>query len=86
MIKQSRNAIVGYVNDQKIIALHNGNCGVHQIVGVFRDENIHVTPEYVSGVISMQESNYNRKFLPNDAVKTAINGKQEFSNENCFPA
>jgi hypothetical protein len=72
MIKNARKAIVGHINDTKIVNMYNAGCKKHQIVGVFLDCGITTTPEYVQGVIDTHDSNYKTKFLPNDAVSNAI--------------
>jgi hypothetical protein len=80
MINKVRTAVVKHVNDQRIIEMHEGGCGVHQIVGVFRDHNINTTPEYVQGCIDQHGTNYETKFLPKSAVSQAVATVQVFDS------
>ena len=67
-----------HFNDQKIIEMHEGGCGVHKIVGVFSDYNINITPEYVQGCIEQHGINYQTKVLPKSAVTRAVATVQTF--------
>jgi hypothetical protein len=55
----------------RIIEMHEGGCGLHQIIGVFRDDGIRISETVVSGVIQGYEP-LGKKALSKAAAKAAI--------------
>lgn len=70
-----RQMIVRNGNENRIMELHEGGCGVNQISGIFLDYGIKVAPMHIAGVIGSHEALCS-KALPKSVVKAAIRAQK----------
>lgn len=70
-----REQIIRNGNVNRIMEMHEEDCGVHQISGVFRDHGIRISASDVAVVIRVHEP-LGSKALPKSAAKAAIKQKK----------